>query len=180
MCVLWLLGLSGSGKSTLGYLLYEKLSNGMLTYEGISSWKLLDGDVLRSFLGQDIGYGFADRRRSVKVMGLVAKELSEAGIGVVVANISPFYDLRRFMREHISGYHEIYCKTNIETCIQRDPKGHYARQFEHGICDFVGLDIPFQEPANPDLRIETGSRTISECFGDIEAYFLKIGGRKHD
>jgi adenylylsulfate kinase len=120
------------------------------------SWQLLDGDVIREFLGKEIGYGFSDRRKSVKIMGLLAKCLVENGIGVVVANISPFHDLRLFLREHVPGYAEIYCKCAISVCAARDPKGYYKRQFEEGVQDYVGLDIPFQEPESPDLIIETG------------------------
>src|SRR5688572_18214941 len=101
--VFWLLGLSGSGKTTLSTLMKKYLeSDGKRMFPKISRWALLDGDSVRSFLGDAIGYSFEERRKSVTIMGLLAKHLSDNQVGVIVANISPFHDLREFMRQKIA------------------------------------------------------------------------------
>jgi adenylyl-sulfate kinase len=162
--VLWFLGLSGSGKSTLAAAAAADLRAGRARFDGVERWELLDGDEVRGFLGLELGYSFADRRRSVRIVGLLAHHLSRNGIGVVVANISPFHDLRRFFRETIPGYLEIYCRCAISTCVKRDPKGHYARQLAEGVKDYIGLDIPFQEPEAPDLVVDTERLSVEESL----------------
>jgi len=158
--VFWFLGLPGSGKSTLAQATLEYVSDRSKEGATPRRWDLLDGDVIREFLGEEVGYSIADRRRSVRTVGLVAAHLARNDVGVVVANISPFEDLRGFLRERLEGYFEIYCRCPLEACIQRDPKGHYRRQLENGPKDFVGLDIPFDEPQHADLVLDTSRLDI--------------------
>jgi adenylylsulfate kinase len=158
--VFWFLGLSGSGKSTLSRAAIDHARE----RDGSRRWELLDGDTVRGFLGDDLGYSAGDRRKSTRITGLLAHHLSGNGIGVVVAHISPFEDLRAFMRAQIAGYREIYCRCPVAKCIERDPKGHYRKQAEAGAKDFVGLDIPFEEPGTPDLVIETADRPVAESI----------------
>lgn len=172
--VFWLMGLSGSGKSTLAQQLMELMGLNQKLFPGVSHFELLDGDVVRSFLGEEIGYSFEERRKSVRMMGLLAKYLSKNKIGVIVSNISPFHDLRLFMRQQIEGYHEIYCKCSISLCIKRDPKGHYKKQIEKGLKDYIGIDIPFQEPECPDLIIDTQNLTIQDSRSVLLNYVNKI------
>lgn len=168
--VFWFLGLSASGKSTLSEICCEYLKANAELFPNVSKWELLDGDRIRKFMGTEIGYSYSDRRKSVRLVGLMAKTLSDNGIGVVVANISPFHDLRIFMEGNISGYKEIYCKCSIDECIKRDPKGHYMTQLYKGIKDYVGLDIPFQEPQRPDLTLDTEILSIEQSEDVIKNY----------
>lgn len=166
--VFWFIGLSGSGKSTITVELLKRAEG---NYPN-SIWRLLDGDVIREFLGGEIGYNANERRKSVKIMGMLANMLAEEGINVIVANISPFEELRQFMRKHIANYNEIYCKCTIESCISRDPKGNYKKQLENGVKDYIGLDIPFEEPNDSNLIINTEElsleESVQEAFRFIE------------
>lgn len=119
---------------------------------------------MREFLTPEIGYSHDDRRKSVKIFGLLARQLSANGVGVVVASVSPFHDLRLFIRAHVPGYVEIYCRCPVSKCIERDPKGHYRKQIETGGTDFIGLSIPFQEPESPDLVVDTSDRPVAESI----------------
>jgi len=170
--IFWFLGLSASGKSTFSEYCFEFLNENKHLYPNIEKWQLLDGDEIRKFLGKEFGYGFEDRRKSVRSVGLTARMLSKSGIGVVVANISPFHDLRTFFRENLEGYNEIYCKCSIEECVIRDPKGFYKKQIKNGIKDYVGLDIPFQEPSDPDLVINTEIEPIELCYKMVENFIV--------
>ena len=162
--VIWFIGLSGSGKTTLALKTKEFLEKHPDIYSHVSHWEMIDGDNVRVFLESEIGYNFEDRRKSVTIMGLLAYYLSKNNIGVIIANISPFHDLRQKFRNEIPCYIEIFCQCTISTCISRDPKGHYKTQYRNGIKNYVGLDIPFQVPENPHLILDTESNTIDHCM----------------
>jgi len=171
--VFWFIGLSGSGKTTLAKKCKEFFEAHPDIYPDVSQWELIDGDTVRVFLDTIIGYDFEDRRRSVTIMGLLAYYLSKNNTGVIVANISPFHDLREKFRKEIPNYREIYCQCSISTCIKRDPKGHYKTQYQNGINNYVGLDIPFQDPENPHLTLNTESNTIEQCMAILTTYLEK-------
>jgi adenylyl-sulfate kinase len=175
--VFWFLGLSASGKSTLARAAIDHLRARGGAGTGVSRWELLDGDTVREFLTPDIGYGFADRRRAVRVMGLLAHTLARQGIGVVVANIAGFQDLRAFMRANIPGYVEIYCSCPLSVCMDRDPKGLYKRHLADGLGDVVGLDIPFQEPETPDLVVDTATVSLETSLLVVRTFLDERGAR---
>ena len=164
--VFWFMGLSGSGKSTISTGVIKRVE---AEFPDVK-WKLLDGDVMRGILGGEIGYSVPERRKSARIMGMLANTLAEENINVIVANISAFEDIRQIMRGYIENYNEIYCKCTIEACIGRDPKGNYKKQFKEGVKDFIGLDIPFEEPQNPDLVIDTEKLNVDEAIQKASEY----------
>jgi adenylylsulfate kinase-like enzyme len=72
----------------------------------------------------------------------------------VAAVLSIFPEWRRWNRENISCYSEVYIKASMQTLLKRDIKNLYARATRGEIVNVVGVDIPFPEPENPDLVIE--------------------------
>ena len=90
--VLWLTGFSGSGKSTIANLVEKKLvSLGRHTL-------LLDGDNIRHGLNKDLGFTQADRIENIRRIGEVAKLMTDAGLIVITAFISPFHAERELVR----------------------------------------------------------------------------------
>ena len=171
--VIWVLGLSASGKSAMAAHAVTFLT-ALAPPDRVRRWQLLDGDQLRSFMGDELGYGLADRRKSVKMVGLAAHLLSQNGIGVVVANISPFADIREHIRKSVPGYVEVYCRCSLETCSRRDPKGHYRRFREGTMRDVVGLDIPFEEPSHPELVLDTERKDVAANAGEFERFLKEL------
>lgn len=170
--VIWFLGLAGSGKTTLARVMRDRLTSSS-PFPDVERWDLLDGDEIRAFLGPSVGYSSSDRRISVSVMGLLAWRLSENGVGVVVANISPFQDLRRMFRRVIPRYHEIHCRCSLAECIRRHPKDLYRGRSGSERKDLVGVDIPFEEPEHPDLVIDTERSSVGECVAAIETFLAR-------
>lgn len=149
--VIWLTGLSGSGKSTLANELEQMLHKaGVLTY-------ILDGDNVRSGLNSDLGFGERDRRENIRRIGEVAKLMSDAGVVVITAFISPFREDREMVRKMLGkdGFAEIYVKCPFEKCEERDVKGLYAKARNGEIREFTGIDSPYEEPVDPELIIDT-------------------------
>ncbi|MCH1486719.1 MAG: sulfate adenylyltransferase subunit CysN, partial [Alphaproteobacteria bacterium] len=90
--ILWFTGLSGSGKSTIANALEKKLhANGKHTF-------LLDGDNVRHGLNKDLGFTDADRIENIRRIGEVAKLMTDAGLIVLTAFISPFRAERDMVR----------------------------------------------------------------------------------
>ena len=149
--ILWFTGLSGAGKSTIANRLEQKL-----LAIGIHTM-LLDGDNVRHGLNRDLGFTDADRVENIRRVGEVAKLMGDAGLIVICAFISPFRADRQMARE-IAGsntFLEVFVDTPIGECIRRDPKGLYAKAQAGAIPNFTGIDLAYEPPENPEIRLET-------------------------
>jgi bifunctional enzyme CysN/CysC len=149
--VLWFTGLSGAGKSTIANRLEQKL----LTL-GCHTM-LLDGDNVRHALNRDLGFTDTDRVENIRRVGEVAKLMSDAGLIVICAFISPFRADRQMAREIAapSSFIEVFVDTPIAECIRRDPKGLYAKAQAGAIPNFTGIDSAYEPPENPEIRLAT-------------------------
>jgi bifunctional enzyme CysN/CysC len=156
----WLTGLSGSGKSTIGVALEEALvAAGRPAY-------LLDGDNLRHGLNGDLGFDRASREENVRRVGHVARLFADAGLVAVAPLISPYAAGRAAARavheEAGLPFFEVYVRTALDVCEQRDPKGLYAKARAGELVGFTGVDDPYEEPAAPDLLIDGAAVTPAE------------------
>jgi len=157
---LWLLGLSGAGKTTLANTLADKLSAHKV--------KVLDGDILRKGINNNLGFSSEDRLENVRRTAEIAKLFMDEGYWVVVALITPFELMRQNNREILGEkYIEVFIDTPIELCEQRDPKGLYAKVSQRQITNFTGIDSPFEIPQSPNLIVKTVDRSIEECVEEI-------------
>ncbi|MFN5553910.1 MAG: adenylyl-sulfate kinase, partial [Hyphomonadaceae bacterium] len=149
--VIWLTGLSGAGKSTIA-----KLTEQILWAQGRAT-ALLDGDNLRSGLCQDLGFTEADRVENVRRTAETAKLMTDAGLIVVCALISPFARDREMARTIVGTdrFVEVFIDADVEVCARRDPKGLYAKAKQGLIPNFTGVSAPYEAPISPDLRIVT-------------------------
>jgi bifunctional enzyme CysN/CysC len=148
--VIWLTGLSGSGKSTLANALEKQLViNGKHAY-------VLDGDNLRLGLNKDLGFTPGDRAENVRRVAEVAKLMSDAGLIVIVALVSPFEADRQAAKAIFTStpFFEVFVDTPVEICQKRDPKGLYAKANKGEIPNFTGLGQDYEVPKNPDLILD--------------------------
>jgi adenylylsulfate kinase len=51
--------------------------------------------------------------------------------------------------------------------MKRDPKGLYKKALAGEIKDMTGLQDPYEEPLNPDLVVDTDSKSIEDCTNAI-------------
>ena len=161
--VVWLTGLSGSGKSTIANQLAVKLQQeGKLAY-------ILDGDNVRMGLNKDLGFSDDDRKENIRRIAEVAKLLSDAGVIVITAFISPFREERENAKEIIgkNNFTEVYVEAPLMVCEDRDPKGLYKKARNGEIPMFTGIDSPYEEPINADLTISTENNSIDVCVNFI-------------
>ena len=135
---------------------------------------IIDGDMVRDFYDNDLGYSVQDRRANIKRILLAAHVLEDCGIFVIVANISPFEDLREFARKKIRGYHQVYLKKDIARSEETDIKGIYKKHL--GKTELVGREIPFEEPTNSDLVLHVDVMTPKESLKAILSFMKKECG----
>jgi adenylylsulfate kinase len=161
--ILWFTGLSGAGKSSLAHAVEERLHQmGCRTF-------VLDGDNVRHGLCGDLGFSVKDRAENIRRIGEVAKLFLEAGVIAMTAFISPFRSERDSARKLVRDgeFIEIYCRCPLEVCETRDVKGLYKKARAGVISEFTGISSPYEEPLNPELIIDTGTRPIEECVDEV-------------
>jgi len=157
--VYWLTGLSGAGKSTLGSLLYEHLRSRK------DSVVYLDGDILREVFGGLHGHTIDERRLLAMSYARMCRILSLQGIDVVCATISMFHSVRRWNRENIPAYFEVYLNVPIEVLIQRDQKQLYSRALRGEVSDVMGVNVDIEAPESPDVvLVNDGSHGPEELL----------------
>ena len=154
---LWFTGLSGSGKSTIAFTLEHALvGQGRLAY-------VLDGDNIRHGLNQNLGFSAEDREENIRRIGEVARLFADCGVLAMTSFISPY----RQDRDRVRALHaeaqlpflEVYVSTPLETCERRDPKGLYRKAHAGMLHGFTGIDDPYEEPVDPELRLYTEGHT---------------------
>ncbi len=165
---LWFTGLSGSGKTTLSRRVFLELKRRGLRVE------LLDGDIIRTNFGQELGFTKRDRDINVKRIGFVSHLLNKHKVISVVAAIAPYAETRALNRRLIGNYIEIYCACSLEAAIQRDVKGLYQRALAGEIPHFTGVSDPYDIPQQPDVFADTEhltvEQTLSETLRALEAF----------
>jgi bifunctional enzyme CysN/CysC len=166
--LLWFTGLSGAGKSSIANLVQKKL------YALGKHSFLLDGDNVRHGLNRDLGFTDADRVENIRRIGEVAKLMTDAGLIVLTAFISPFRAERRMVREmSLPGeFIEIYVETPLEVAEQRDVKGLYKKARAGELKHFTGIDSPYEPPENPEIRVNTVQTSAAQAADEIVAYVM--------
>ena len=157
--LLWFTGLSGSGKSTIANLVEKKLHR--MNRHSF----LLDGDNVRHGLNRDLGFTEADRIENIRRVGEVAKLMSDAGLIVITAFISPFRVEREMVRSMLpeGEFLEIFIDTPLAEAERRDVKGLYKKARAGQLKNFTGIDSPYEAPENPEIRIDTTAMTPDEA-----------------
>lgn len=172
-CTVWFTGLSACGKSTIAVALEQVLSQ-----RGHASY-VLDGDNIRFGLNKNLGFSAADREENIRRIGEVSKLFADAGLITVTSFISPYAKDRDGARKlHADaglGFIECHVNTPIEVCEERDPKGLYKKARAGEIKGFTGIDDPYEAPAQPELVLRAGERTIEECVADVINYLEQNG-----
>jgi bifunctional enzyme CysN/CysC len=157
--LLWFTGLSGSGKTTIANLVEKKLhAQGRHTF-------LLDGDNVRHGLNKDLGFTDADRVENIRRIGEVARLMTDAGLIVLTAFISPFRGERRMVRQLFpeGEFIEVFVDTPLEVAERRDTKGLYEQARRGALKNFTGLDSAYEPPEAPEIRIDTTRLSAEEA-----------------
>ncbi|MCF8546704.1 MAG: adenylyl-sulfate kinase [Microbacteriaceae bacterium] len=166
-CVLWLTGLPGSGKSTVA----DELEKSLMTL-GLRSFTL-DGDTVRSTLSEDLGFSPEDRKENVRRVARVAELMMDAGIVVIVSLVSPFRDDREMAKERFADgdFIEVFVDTPLEVCMQRDPKGLYARSQADKSMQMTGVGQDYEAPLAADVTLD-GTQPVEDSVQKLLSLVL--------
>ena len=161
--VLWMTGLSGAGKSAIANAVEKRLASlNRHTF-------LLDGDNVRHGLNKDLGFTEADRIENIRRVGEVAKLMTDAGLIVITAFISPFRSEREMVRQMVAPgeFIEVFIDTPLHVAEERDVKGLYAKARSGELKNFTGIDSPYELPEAPEIRIDTTVMSIEQAAEQI-------------
>lgn len=161
--VLWMTGLSGAGKSAIANAVEKRLASlNRHTF-------LLDGDNVRHGLNKDLGFTEADRIENIRRVGEVAKLMTDAGLIVITAFISPFRSEREMVRQMVAPgeFIEVFIDTPLHVAEERDVKGLYAKARSGELKNFTGIDSPYEPPEAPEIRIDTTVMSIEQAAEQI-------------
>ncbi|RXZ81161.1 adenylyl-sulfate kinase [Paenibacillaceae bacterium] len=167
--VLWFTGLSGSGKTTTAARVAADLRKAGHAVE------MLDGDELRETICRGLGFSREDRMENIKRIAYVANLLARNGVIVLVTAISPYREMRSYLRSELPGYVEVYVNCPLEECERRDVKGLYAKARRGEIGHFTGISDPYDIPERPHITVRTDVISLAENCHLITEWLYQSG-----
>ncbi len=170
---LWFTGLSGAGKTTLTNEIVPQLKARGVKVE------VLDGDEVRTNLSKGLGFSKEDRDTNIRRIGYVARLLSRNGVGVIVAAISPYAEIRDEVRKDVeangAAFVEVFVKASLDTLVGRDVKGLYKKAIAGEIANFTGVSDPYEAPEHPEVLVSSDTETVAESAEKIIDYLEENG-----
>lgn len=166
-------GLSGSGKSTIARVVYAKMLE-----IGKRPVTLLDGDIVRQNLSNELSFSKEHRDINVRRIGFVAGEITKNRGVAICAPIAPYATTRGEIRSNIEacgGFVEVHVSTPLEICEKRDRKGMYAKARAGLIKGYTGIDDPYEIPEAPEVRVDTSGKSPAEAAQEILIYLGQRG-----
>ncbi len=162
--VLWITGLPGSGKSTVADGIKERFPE----------FVIMRMDELRKIVTPEPNYSESERDIVYRCIVFISKILSELGHNVIIDATANRRRWRDLARDLIPDFKEIYLRCSLEVCLEREKK----RVNTHGAPVMVyekaktgwpvpGLTVPYEEPLNPDLLVETDKLSIEDVLSIV-------------
>ena len=140
--------------------------------------KTLDGDEVRENLSRGLGFSEQDRNTNIRRIGFVARLLARNGV-VVLGAISPYRQSRDDVRLGIEyddvRFIEVFVRCPLETLVERDVKGLYAKALAGEIDHVTGISDPYEEPLAPEIIVDSSLESVEQSAEKILSQVLGIG-----
>jgi len=93
----------------------------------------------------------------------------------IAAAISPYQSIRDDNRALIGRFVEVYCKCDIETLKERDPKGLYEKALHGELPNFTGVSDPYEAPTDPEVVVDTAAEDEAASLDKILQKLAEMG-----
>ena len=156
----WITGLSGAGKTSISNKIYKRIKDkyGKTFY--------VNGDEMRKFFDLK-SYDNSDRKKGGIKYSKLFKKITDQKINVLFAGMALFHDVRKWNRNNIDNYVEIYMKTSLKKIIKKKYTKIYKRKTK-----LVGIDLKPEFPKKPDIIIKNNfNKSINKLSNEL---FIKI------
>lgn len=164
----WLTGIPSSGKSTIAKRLEERLRAYGVDVE------VLESDEVRRRLTPHPTYTEEERDAFYSALVFIGELLVKHGVNVIFDATAHKRAYRDEARRRISKFIEVYVKCPLDEAMRRDPKGLYRRALKGELSSLPGLQVPYEEPLDPELVVDTLKVGPDEA---AEAVVLKLKER---
>jgi adenylylsulfate kinase len=144
----WITGIPAAGKSSITRKLVEKFET-----EGIRT-VVLESDEMRKILTPDPTFAPEERDRFYHVLASIGSMITRNHVSVIFDATANKRAYRDFARSLIPKFLEAYVQCPLEVCVKRDPKGLYQRASQGTLAAVPGLQIPYEPPVDPDIRLD--------------------------
>lgn len=152
---IWFTGLPSSGKTTIASELVKELKRRKILYV------LLDDNKMRKILSPDLKNIKYENYRHIIRLANVSYLIAANNILNIVCTYTPRSVLRKYAKQLIKNYVEIYTCCPLEVCEKR------ARQ------KFNGNNSFYEESTTPSLVLDTHNETIKGNVKKVVEYLEK-------
>jgi adenylylsulfate kinase len=165
---IWLTGLSGAGKTTIAEEIKSR--------EAMENIVIIDGDELRKGINFHLGFSENDRTENIFRASHICKILNDNGIDVMACIMSPTEEQRRLAKSIIGEekFFLTYVMCDLHTLVNRDTKGLYKKYLNGEVKNMVGFDLPYEDPQNEDICVNTRVSSKEECATKIIEKWLEF------
>lgn len=138
---------------------------------------MIDGDSLREACHDDLPHGPKGVMENCRRLIEYAKRQLRDHQYVISAFVAPNSELRQQVKTEITGlgarFVQVYVHASVETCVERDVKGLYARQRSGEDIHLAGINENYDEVIAPDLVCDTERFSAEECAEKICRTFIQ-------
>ena len=148
----WITGLSGAGKTSLANNIKKEIIN------QYGPTLIVNGDDLRKIF-KLTKYDQNSRLEYGKQYAKFAKFITDQNINLIFTIVGMFNELRRWNKQNIKNYVEIFIKANVSKIKKKRKKKLYFQNSKN----IVGITIKPQFPKNPYIIINNNfKKSIKE------------------
>lgn len=167
----WITGLVGSGKSALSAALEKKL------FELNATCVLLNGRNLRVGLSRELDFTPTAVAEHHRRAAEVARILNDSGLIVICAFVSPSRRMRAEAARIVGKgrFIEVFADASTEWRESHDAGGVYARARAGKLDHVAGVQIPYERPIRPAVRLEMEKTGVEEAVAAVIRILNKRG-----